>query len=1493
MIHRDFNHRPITPVSPLRALAPRPAAPAVPQDGWSGSAAPATSAGRPTGTASSLQRAEVNSEHGRVTGMKVALGLTGLAAAGLGMLSAAPAQAQVRLQATPARRDTQPVRANSAADVVRQFDASRPIYVIGDPQFRGQSLGSDGYRELQNVMKKHPHSFVVLVAQSDDVKGDDATLSRGIGNSSAFKSLGNPETGEPDGNVIMVYFKVTDQKFVDTTGKDRAIYMRSEQLLDDARVGENDFLDRFTLTPGKLMNAYTGVVGNGGTVPAALGAVLDQVDAGVETHLRDGVRAAQATVDQAAGKFEQVSAQAQAFKREHGAGGKLGAAPVESWQGKLAEARSELKAHHYARASELARSLQNELGLYTDALNAWSAGPIQAQQIAAELEKVQNDAAISIGPAASHLDKARASLAAYQQLHDAQETGFAGHLKSAASEVQLARESLTETRASAAAVRNMKIYGSAAVGAALLVTTALLAMRANKSRKQAQGELDAALGRMAERSKAVIDVMNQSDVAQMAAFTGTTQKTAQALMASTAEALALMGGADKVLDEARGLIAGTSVGTRLKNLLTTSSFENAVQLLTDPNRQVPFELKDAASLPLEAGSRADAWRQHLLAGTVSKPAQQCFLQMLDQLGKLAKSNGENTELLLRESRQVGAYLDSVRDRGKQARQASEQLVSAGQADGLFTAPSIGLRLLPAVDETVDHGHAVKGSDPFRARQEFGAAGERMLDDADQILETGHYGRSSTLPKLNQADERLQAHEIDTGWAHAAAEELSLALDRSGEAAVRNEVAPQVQALKLKLVALESRLASVVDLDEQRWNTAAPRLKAAEEEVARARQELCQALQSAGVFQNGTPDRVLRESDRDPDASIYQARQHYTAVKPLLDVGDVQQPPAHLDAVTVHSGAALTLVSDSRQALAAYPTDSQERRTRRAGQLAAIDATYSPSLGRLSSRFSEHAQRAVVPEVSAADTTPARIVSDFLASSQGLLDRTARLSDKARQDYEAAQLLTARDGLSKADALLGESQKDLAAIVSAERLLGQHQSSAEAELKSLGQRLADTEGRAGAVYVRQPARQALKQTQSSHQALPPVVEQQPASPYEARAAVSASEALRMATEALIDGDHRAFDAANTAVSFSYSLIDTAAAEIEKAARTGWQQIVPGYGQVEHSVDGGQLATARATLDSARSALKQAEARLPAQAYEQAKADAEGADRVTQTSRQQTQSVVDAAEAVFRDKVSGAQAVAQAAARLSDATESVNRAAGQSWSQFVSDYGQVSYSMQFSDLAPARAELDSASRNLSAARSSMSSDRFEEARRNSSAAERDAAQAVASAQEAVRRGAAIFQAQLAEAQACVAAKAGIREAQSDVGRAESEVSEAGRQSWSQYVNGYGNVSHAVTSSDLSAAFSYLNQARSSLNSAQSALSGRDYSSARSYAQGASSAASSAASEARSTVSREQAEFQRKVRQAEDSVVQPPSSGGGGGGSTGGGVGGGNSGSSGGGW
>ncbi len=778
----------------------------------------------------------------------------------------------------------------------------------------------------------------------------------------------------------------------------------------------------------------------------------------------------------------------------------------------------------------------------------------------------------------------------------------------------------------------------------LLVTGGLLNHRARKKKGEAEGVVDEELARLGEKSKELIRIMNSESYDDVSQYTGKTQKMANDLIASTADSLALMGGGEKFIAEAKSMIAGKTMGQRLKNMFATGNFSKAVELLTG-GEKLPFDLSDSKRAELEKGSHAEAWRDTILAQVPAKPFEDTLSGILDQMGAHAGTNDKLVTTIQTKAREVGNYLNSVQAESQALVEKSGKLQEAGKDDGLFVSSSVTRRLMPFVlgsegqPGLIDKGNEVKKQDPVRAWEEFGDVGKRMATEGNQIVEVGQGARDNLLPALKTADEALHPHQVQTAWAHSKKDELSIALDRSGEKAVSASVAAEVSGLNKDIAALQSRVETVVEQDTERREVSPGLIQGAESDVDTAREGLAKALKAAGVFASGNADQVLREPDRDPTTQTEKSHKDWDQIKGNLDLGKIEEAGTLLQNIRTQTGTAHELVKQTRDAFNNYTATSQERISRRDNIGKSIKETYADSLKRVQGGYNTAAQKAAAAEVHNSSNDKVGTVADYLSNAQNQLETSGSLNSQAQANYERAYLLTSRDQLTDSDKQLKVAKANLEAITSAEKTLNNHQAEAERELTALTGRVQSTAGKTGAEYVRSKAKSMVSQAQSALNQAKTAVNAKPADPYAAKAALASVENLRTQAESTIDYDHRCFDSARSAISSAESEIRSAESTISSVNNMSWSTYVSDFGGVSHSVSSSDLSGARSYINSARSELSSARSKMSSQDYEGAKSSADSADRSADRAESEANSVASRERSQYNSMVAAAEAEAR--------------------------------------------------------------------------------------------------------------------------------------------------------------------------------------------------------------------------------------------------------------
>lgn len=1154
-----------------------------------------------------------------------------------GLANASPAMAQTAtVRTSQATRSQTPVRLNSVDEVRDAFSAENQLYVIGNPKVNGHPVNLE---DFQRTLAKHPNMYVVINGNtSTNDNADTTTVLRGIGNHSEFLEVREAGTGEQNGALFFFNLDAVNHP------SGRTIYMRSQGLPDQLGVGEDAFMPNGN--PALLGRIFVDNFKNEGmSLGGSMEEVYETINNRIASHVSEVVGSAQSNVASGQTALDGVQPKIRDFQRKHGSGGTLGSPDVEAWQSQMRQAQEALQNKDFATASRLAGGVVQSVRAHEQAMANYEQAPaIRAEaqalidQTAGQLEGLPDNS--QAAAARSSYADARQALEAFDTAYEAKDASFNGHLQRARSSAASAVESVQASKDAADTAKKVKLYGAAAVTTAILATGIVMNRMAAGKGKEAKAELEEATAEIAEKSKDLLSLMENADFNTMAGFTGETKKLADQVMDQTLTALTLVGGAEKFLAEAETLINGKGLGGKIKNLFLKGNYQKAIDLLKldQGGQALQFDTRDSTRAVMEEGSKAADWRDQILKAGSSRQFEKTLRDVLLTMAENYDSAKSLHEQIEHKNAKITNYLGATEEEAKSVQATALQLQTAGQADGMFVAPSITEHLLETVlaDEKggglVAKGRSVGTTDPVRAWNDFGDPAKRMTTNAKQALELASEARSSLLPTIQGADEALHPHGVKTEWAHDQKKSLSEELDDIATKAVRTDVSGDISSLKKNVFTLESRVKTVVDQDHTRREVSPKKIASAKDDVASTRQQVFTDLQAMGAFRKGSADQILREPERDPSDRTADADQNLADIKPMLDVGNIEQAGTHIENIENLTQDAHRLARETREALVAYPKTLDERQGRHTAITGSVKKTYAPSMERIKAGYVPKVMQQVAQDVGAGDT-----LADNITDANSLLDRANKSTLSAVGNFDRAYLLTSRDELNSADADMVNAQKNLDSVTQAEALLAKKQGEAESELSSLRTRMGRTQSNAGQHFVRSKALNLFSQAQAELGSAGKTVNHAVKSPYDAHSELAKAENLRQQTESAIAADQRAYEAAKSEIASAGGQIATATAMVSSAS--GWSDSthVSGHGTVSTSI--GSLRSAKTSLTTAAATLATAQAALGSKNFEEAERLASSASSQAGSAYTYASSALSSAKREHSSKVSSAKAEVQ--------------------------------------------------------------------------------------------------------------------------------------------------------------------------------------------------------------------------------------------------------------
>lgn len=1202
----------------------------------------------------------------------MALAVTGGVVGMVGAAGPAYAQTVSTVQSADA------VSFRGAQDLVERFSGEKQLYVQGQP------LSEPDLAELQGVLEQHPNVFVALIDNTTNVVDFDYTASRGIGNHPDFLEVRNEVTQEREGVVVMVYFNsdqgrkiymrseelpdrlgVGEENFANADGSPGPLLRTFLAARDKGKNMPGMLEEVFTQINGtidqRLAQEESGATSAISTASGQVGRLKEefQVDvSGWEARLGQARQALEAkdfgtALELAEGVSGEVSArfgeldqvrqlrlraeEAVATAREAVARGTsavetlkkeqplgpLSEIDTEPWQARLEAAAAN---PDHAQAAEQARTLVGEIETHLTAIDHHRLAGETAEGLQEALRGLS--ARVADLPQNGAGQQAREAFSLAQARFEQYQNEFKAQQPGALDSAQEARGQLNEglrladksEADEAARVRNLRIaIGAASV--AVVTGMVVLAVRAKGKRKVAQEAVAAANREVAARSQELLAKMDEADYQDLAGYSGATERLVRDTMANLGDALTLVGGADKFLDEAEKLSKANS----LKDFFLAGDYKEAVELLDDPETKRSFNFGDSARLVLE-GPKAESWREELKRRGPSREFEVSFSELLEVMGEKTSAASAQLSELSTKTDGIVSFLDQAESG---ARELSRKATEHQAGGGLFQAPSVGQSMVPMVlgEENskglVARGRDLQAEDPVGAWDRFAAPANRLVQEGESMLTFGRRGREVLEPLLAGSEQKLHPHGVQTRWAREQLSEFSQELDALGHQAVRGPVGGKLGELERAGSDFETRVKKVVALDEQRRQVLPGEIAGVDADIAAGRQRLDQELKGLGYYRAGQADGVLREAGRDPSENTREARQHLGAIKGHLDTGDVEGAEQQKARIKELGSSARGLVSQTEKALQRFPKELAEDES----QIANLEAQISRQANTHDSLRSSYTSSAL--SQAAQESGSGRTLGDDVKNTRGYLGQSRAHTQQARSRADQAKVLGAMESLGGVEAPLQQARQELAYMDRAADLLANKLSSARGQVNTLQGQLSGLESRASASYVTRASRRLVGQARSATEQAARAVSRAPVDPYEAASlAAQASRQMSQADNA-VDHDIRVYHEAQSAVGSASSAVSSARSAVSSASgRTfSWSN---NFGSVRESVSSGDLSSARSSLRSAESELSSAQRRMNSQDYSGATSDARQASRYASSARSAADDAVSRARSRFERK-----------------------------------------------------------------------------------------------------------------------------------------------------------------------------------------------------------------------------------------------------------------------
>lgn len=713
---------------------------------------------------------------------------------------------------------------------------------------------------------------------------------------------------------------------------------------------------------------------------------------------------AQSELASAASAVDALDKAATTFREEHPkAAGALARPDVAKMRETLKSAKAAVETDPSAAVAS-AKSAAAQARAASDAIAAHAAGAGMIDEAAQRLAALEKHAYRSA--ATDDVVSAKQAIGDARELWANGDAGWSAKLNDAKAALGSAEH---KTAAAADAARTNAIIFWGLLGLLTLLTGGLafwLNRRARAAAAKAQEVYDAWDTGLAKKSNANIDKLMEKVQLYAAvsgqyarSWTGESQKVAAQIRADSGRATLLLSKAKEIHARANALLHPKALSWGgFVNAFWPSRAQEAVRLLQD--EPITFDPKEAETLfGVEKG-----WREDLLGDVKTYQAfKKSFTDVIAEFNEKAAAAMDAVEKLEHAVTKSGEIIDGAVQGLKAV--ADRKAAIASAADGLFAAPSLFEKAVPAGEKLAAEARETVKTDPMSGVYGAAAEAQRIATEGKALLDAIDAARVKALAGAYAAEKALSERGVAASWIKTDAQALSAEAEKIAAAVVAGSVAESVKALTGKLDDLGARASRAAEIARKIDDIVHNNADKAETAIVAARAEVGRIL---GL----DPEKTLREDGADPSDRVSEARRLAAEAKKQLAAGTLDAADA--------SGASAAKNADEASAIAAASLESLRTQERVSGDRRAesqrLDGLTKDRAAVLKSIVDQFAPS--VLDLGAGDVSHPNAngtVSDNVEEAEAAIAAAKSKTEQSAREFKAGRVLKAASLLAQAKA----------------------------------------------------------------------------------------------------------------------------------------------------------------------------------------------------------------------------------------------------------------------------------------------------------------------------------------------------------------------------------------------------------------------------------------------------------------------------------------------
>lgn len=810
-------------------------------------------------------------------------------------------------------------------DVVEKWTPDRHLFVKGD-----LGVGAVQLDELESWLDANaPHWVIVLMnnangetysgADGGSYTGMDAVehaLGKGLSNRTDFGKFSNPQTGELDGTVFVLFLQERKFSYFASDAQNR------RNLGDGNWIGQLDQpAVRAMRSGGRILDAVKETV-KSIDQQLARKIAAEKADAErVKLELARALDSLKSSIAHSVTLIDDVKLASAEFVQKHSnAKGPLAQPPLEKWRQEIATIEGDASAANVRDLQQRLSKFDDAISLYLNGYAEASGLETQVKELNAKVQKISQTSAT-----AAAVTDAKKSLEDAEKLAKNGDFGIGEALQKADVAIESGQAIVASEQASREREQLVRTWVRRTIIAMLVIVALVIAgilwilnRRRRVIMQKALATLDERETQVAKETEGIDrlftrneELLGSKEKIAERGYVGQTRAVSEKAIDYVDDLFIMSKEVRRVLKDAKELVEPNSPLAKLLNLFSGSNYQQAVNLVTGK----PLKFSRLNGLPwvlrerLAAQLNLDATKE--MPDEITMTFEDVF-QAFKQRGVDAENALNTVESCLTD---VHETLSAAQSDLQKCVTQDKRLETESGSDKYFKLPDYLETLIPSIQNDLAEADRISAFDAVGAMQNALPTARRKMNEATALGNQLLGARETLFPKLRQAADKLSELRFTSNWIDSELATITARANELMKAAVSRSITGDAASLGNDLEALVVRAEEAVQLATRIRQDLYPEGEALRNRITDARKKLAQQLSLA-------ESAVLHEVNRTPDEHWATAGKSLEAAGVSVSLGQNAAARAAVDVMLAEVAQADQIIETSTKAVQTFGQDKQ-------------------------------------------------------------------------------------------------------------------------------------------------------------------------------------------------------------------------------------------------------------------------------------------------------------------------------------------------------------------------------------------------------------------------------------------------------------------------------------------------------------------------------------------------------------------------------------------